>query len=114
MNKQELKEVICEILQDDIYDICDEIKQDAIISSVTTIALNFSLRGRTTDVFMLGGYQFKVINRVGGTVSCSRNSYTTVSNTLYKPFPNDGDHSTKECCKNLIEMINEAWFAWNN
>lgn len=114
MNKQELQEVLSEIFEDDIYDICNEIKQDSIISSVTTVALNLFLGGRKTAVFMLGGYQFKIINRVGGTVSCSRNYYTTVSHTLYKPFPNDGDHSTKECCKNLIEMMNEAWYAWNN
>jgi len=113
MNKQELQEVLAEIFEDEIYDICDEIKQDAIISSVTTVALNLS-KGMRTIVFMLGGYQFKVINRVGGSVSCSHHDYTTVSDTLYKPFPNDGEHDLKECCKNLVEMMNEAWYAWNN
>lgn len=55
MNKQELQKVLTEIFEDEIYDICDEIKQDAIISSVTTVALNLS-NGMRTIVFMLGGY----------------------------------------------------------
>ena len=113
MNKQELSEILNEVFEDEIYDICDGINQNAIIKSVTTVALNI-LHGAKTMTFNLGGFQFKVNNRDGGFVSCSLNSYTAVSNTLYMPFPNDGEHDTKECCKNLVEMMNEAWYACNN
>lgn len=110
MNKQELHEVLTEIFEDEIYDICDEIKQDAIIKSVTSMALYFAKNGKTM-MFNLGGYQFKVSNKVGGFVSCSNDYETSVSRTMYLPFPNDGDHDLKECCKNLLDMMNEAYFS---
>lgn len=105
--------VIDEIFEDEIYDMCDEISQDGISKKVHYAAAQIG-RGSRTVMFSLGGYLFKIVNCVGGFVSCSNPDSTGVSNTLYKPFPNDADHDDRERFKNLIGMMNEAWYLCVN
>ena len=111
--KNDYQQVLNEIFEDEIYDMCDDISQDAICKVVTCAADQFG-RGARTVLFTLSGYFFKVVNCRKGFVSCSNNESTGVSHTLYKPFPNDGEHEQKECFKNLIDMMNEAWYHCNN
>lgn len=115
MNNKNLpfQEIFDEIFEDEIYDMCDAIEQDAICKKLRYAASQFS-RGSRTVLFVLGGYCFKIVNCVNGFVSCSNPDCTGVSRTLYKPFPNDDDHDDKERFKNLIEMMNEAWYSCVN
>lgn len=112
MNKEELKQILNEIFEDEIYDIVDAFPQEYICDVLCKEEVSLN----TKDVFQfsLGDYIFKVNNTVGGFVSCSDSDHTTVSETLYLPFPNDGEHEPKEMWKNLIDMINEAWYACAN
>lgn len=110
MNKKnEFQNVIDEIFEDDIYDICNKIPQGEVTKSLIRAASCFNKKQKTVS-FVLGGYHFKISNRVGGFVSCSLNNFTAVSDTLYMPYPNDGEHTTKERFKNLLEMMNEAYY----
>lgn len=57
----------------------------------------------------LGKHVFKVNNSLNGFVSCTNEDEgrTGVSRTMHYPYEDDS-----ECgLKNLIEMINESWFA---
>ena len=105
----EMQEILNEIFEDEIYDMCDEIPQESICKKVSYAASQFG-RGARTVMFSISGYLFKIVNCQKGFVSCSNPDETGLSNTCYKPFPNDGDHDMKECCKNLIEMMNESWY----
>lgn len=115
MNSKNLpfQDIFDEIFEDEIYDMCDVIEQDAICNKLRYAAAQFS-RGAKVVTFGLDGYFFKVNNVVGGFVSCSNPDETGVSHTLYKPFPNDADHDDKERFTNLVSMMNEAWYNLNS
>lgn len=111
--KNDYQQVLNEIFEDEIYDMCDDIPQESICKKVSYAADQFG-RGARTVMFSMNGYLFKIVNCKNGFVSCSNPDCTGVSRTLYKPFPNDGEHEQKECFKNLIDMMNEAWYQCNN
>ena len=115
MNNKNLpfQDIFEEIFEDEIYDMTDAIEQDAICNKLRYAAAQFS-RGATVVSFGCCGYFFKINNKVGGFVSCSNPDGTGVSNTMYKPFPNDAEHDDKERFKNLIDMMNEAWYLCTN
>lgn len=114
MNSKNLpfQDIFEEIFEDEIYDLCDSIQQDAICDKLRYAAAQFN-RGAKVVSFGLGGYFFKINNVVGGFVSCSNPDGTGVSETLYLPYPNDEDHDDKERFTNLVSMMNEAWYLCN-
>lgn len=107
------QDIFDEILEDEIYDMMEKIGHDTLCAKLRYAAAQFS-RGARTVMFAMNGYLFKIINCVGGSVSCSTPDCTGVSKTLYKPFPNDEDHDDKERFTNLVSMMNEAWYACVN
>jgi len=109
----ELTEILDEIFENEIYDMCDVLPQEVICKKVAYAASQISRKARTVT-FVIDGNVFKIVNCIGGFVSCSNADGTGVSRTLHKPFPNDADHDTKERFTNLISMMNEAWYALNH
>lgn len=109
----EMRKILDEIFEDEFYDMCDEIPQEEIYSRLSTVFFMLNL-GSKTQTFKLHGYVFKVYNYYHGWVSCSNSEQTSVSYTEYLPYPNDGEHDKKECYKNLLDMMNEAWYALNH
>lgn len=110
MKYEELKEILDEIFEDEIYDMAESIPMAFIRRRMLFVSNQFR-RGAKTVTFYLGGCVFKINNSFGGFVSCSKDDKTSVSETLYMPFPDDGEHDEKECFKNLLDMMNEAWYA---
>ncbi len=109
----EFTSILDEIFEDEIYDMYDEIPTEELYSSIEKATFKMNLGARVVS-FEVCGYQFKVNNILRGYVSCSNDEQTSVSYTEYLPYPIDGEHDKKECYKNLIDMMNEAWYACNN
>lgn len=107
----EIREKISELLNDECYDICEEFEPASVAVAVETIIseLEQNLAELRTHVATceFGRYTFKVSNRIGGFVSCSDENGTGVSETLYYPYYYDEDG---DGLKNLIEMMNEAFY----
>lgn len=106
-----MREMILDLLNEEIYDICDEFEPTSVADAVETIVsrLERNLATMSRSVTCeLGRYQFKVNNTHGGFVSCSDTDYgfTGVSNTLYYPY-----YDGEDGLKNLIEMMNEAFYS---
>ena len=112
ITREELRGILDEIFEDEIYDIIDAIPQEIICEKLTELNEGISLN-RVKD-FMIEDFAFRVNNHMGGFVSCTNENGTGISNTLYYAFPMDGEHDTKEMFKNLIDMMNEAWYACVN
>ena len=112
ITREELRGILDEIFEDEIYDMVDAIPQEHICDVLCKEEV--SLNTRNVFQFRLGDYIFKVNNTHGGFVSCTDENGTGVSYTLYYAFPNDGEHEPKEMWKNLIDMMNEAWYACVN
>lgn len=112
----ELRERIEEILHDEWYDILDRVEVidfvDAVESVVNGIGEHVSgfriIIGSVVEC-TLGEYNFKVSNTYKGFVSCSDDNGTGVSHTEYYPYYYDSDDPDAGL-KNLIEMMNEAWY----
>ena len=107
----EIRERISELLNDECYEICEVFEPASVADAVETIIsrLEHNLADLRTHVAMceLGRYTFKVNNRIGGFVSCSDENGTGVSETRYYPYYYDED---VDGLKNLIEMMNEAFY----
>ncbi len=112
ITKEELRGILDEIFEDEIYDMVDAIPQEIICEELTELNEGIGLN-RVKD-FMIEDFAFRVNNTHGGFVSCTNENGTGVSYTLYYAFPNDGEHEPKEMWKNLIDMMNEAWYACVN
>lgn len=112
ITREELRGILDEIFEDKIYDMVDAIPQEIICEKLTE--LDHEITFGSVNDFELEGFAFRVNNRLGGFVSCSNEEGTGKSDTLYLPFPCDRDHDTKEMFKNLIDMMNEAWYACVN
>lgn len=110
MSYEELKAILDEIFEDEIYDMADSISM-AMINRRLLFTCNQFRRGTKVVTFRMGDWLFKINNSFGGFVSCSSSDKTAVSNTLYMAFPDDGEHDEKECFKNLLDMMNEAWYS---
>lgn len=109
-----MRERIIELLNDEIYDICDVFTPDEIAEELASVVDELN-NGESTGEFSLGVYLFWVLNKQDGIVSCSNTEEgcTGVSRTLYFPFYEDDDDPDAGL-KNLIEMVNEAWYACVN
>jgi len=110
-----MKQRILDLLNDEIYDICDEFEQQSVaelvIALVGRLERNLATMGRVVSC-ELGKYIFKVCNKHGGFVSCSdtEEGMTGVSSTMYYPYYQDADDEDAGL-KNLIEMVNEAFYT---
>ena len=108
---EELNEMISEFLNDEIYDMMDEFSDDDVVEAVGR-----AVRGmRIFGVFSLklGGYRFKMSN-YNKSVSCSTDDCTGVSRTEFKVYweeeESDGSTYNPDGVKNVIEMMNEAYY----
>ncbi|UKK52693.1 hypothetical protein [Prevotella sp. E2-28] len=116
-----MKQRILDLLNDEVYDICDAFTAEefagAVISVLSGITEHSEKRpiviGQVVTV-QLGKYIFKVSNKHKGFVSCSdtENGCTGTSETMYFPYYYDSDDPDAGL-KNLIEMMNEAFYACN-
>ncbi len=110
-------EKVLEMLDDVVYDICEVYEKEDVAKMVATFANKLD-RYHRHEEYKLGKHKFKVSNTIRGFVSCSNieDGNTSVSNTLYIPFYCETNEETEEVecedgLRNLIEMINEAWYA---
>lgn len=117
-----MKEKILELLNDEIYDICDEFEPTSVADAVECILCRLKAKEVCNPACLgpvvtceLGSFTFKVSNKHRGFVSCSDNDNgcTGVSRTEYYPYYTDDDGSD-DGLKNLIEMMNEAFYACIN
>lgn len=108
----EFVEILDEIFSEECFDMCDEIPCEEMYSCIEKATFELNLGVKIVD-FEVCGFLFRVHNEHRGFVSCSKEDRTSVSYTEYYPYPNDGDHDKKECYKELIDMMNEAWYSCN-
>lgn len=113
-----MKEKVLELLENEWYDICDAYEPVSVALLVEELVLR--IKSRESDECLgsvvsaqLGSSVFKVNNSLNGFVSCSDvdEGCTGVSNTLYYPYYEGEDN---DGLKNLLEMVNEAWYAADN
>lgn len=114
-----MKERILELLNDVVYEICDEFGNERVaelvIEIVNGIGRHVTQRGisigEPVDV-EIDRFQFRVNNRHQGFVSCSdtEEGCTGLSETMYFPYYHDSDDPDAGL-RNLIEMINEAYVS---
>lgn len=106
---EEFKNLLHNIYEDDIYEMFDTLSTDDVSDGICYLIEQLQ-RGQRAIEFSVSDYTFKVRNFYGGSVSCSDSSCTGVSNTLYYPVPMDSEHDWYDRLKNLIEMMNEAFY----
>ena len=117
-----MKERILELLNDVVYEICDEFGNERVAELVIEIVDKINNHvtprrisiGEPVDV-EIGKFQFRVNNRHQGFVSCSdtEEGCTGLSETMYFPYYHDSDDPDAGL-RNLIEMLNEAYYACVN
>lgn len=113
-----MKQRILDLLNDEVYDICEDFTMEEVADLVNDIVTKIQKRVTPYSISLcgqitanLGKYQFDVSQRLKGTVSCSDTEEveTAVSKTAYFPYYYDSEDPDAGL-KNLIEMINESWY----
>lgn len=108
-------EITCPALEgfitDENLDMLDEFTEYEIADIVLAIAER--LTTSDTAEYSVKDYHFKVYNTNAAWVSCSDNTQTGVSRSVYYAFYDDDDGYFSGMC-NLAQMINEAWYECKN
>jgi len=109
--KEKVRKMVMELLNDECYDMQDEFTDEEIAEAVGEIVAKFNGNRRQVVHVSLCGNMIKVRNaKHWSFVSFSTGEFTGLSESeaeiidLSKPIDADG-------VKNLVEMINAAWYA---
>lgn len=114
MDKKELKALVEEIVNDECYDMTEEVSVENIVKLVSDIVpMQFKVKVDRMKARREYKYIVKVKNDKEPYVSMSDEEQTGVSRSVYYIFENPLE-PTEDELKTFIEMINEAWYRCNN
>lgn len=125
VNRELLYSTLQEVLDDEVYDVCDVYSREDIEDMMQDIYRKFvhcfsyfgldhcNIESKLRHVRNARAmkYSIKICNSAAGSsVSVSSYTSTGVSRSLYFAFDVKSD-DLYEQVKNLMDMINEAWYA---
>ena len=107
---------LVDYIYDENLDIMDVVPAEKFAPQVIAIAKKLLLKEQAYGAIEGDGCKWNVMvnNVTNGFVSVSNDEATGVSRTLYKPFYKDNDEGWLAGLKNLVDMINEAWYHCEN
>ena len=114
MDKKDLNALVEEIVNDECYDMTEEVSVENIVKFVSDIVpMLFKVKVERIKAGREYKYIVKVKNDKESYVSMSDDEQTGVSRSVYYIFENPLEPTYDEL-KTFIEMINEAWYLCNN
>ena len=115
-----LKDDLVEYINDECLDVLDVMEAETLAVQVIKIAQRITFFMKDRPQMSVHGvigepkssyiWNIKVHNIKGGWVSCSDDTQTAVSNTMYYPFFKDDEDGWFAGLTSLTSMINEAWY----